>query len=759
MWAAVLPPLLANEVPLAVVFVYGTLKTGQVNWPHWLGHAVEPPCHLADHSGGLATPRAVLLGPGTTNERFAFFTNPPVYAAGDAQGRGAHSSPIVLQGAIPEPHDPSLDYSPDGYRFTYPQRVQGEVYAIFCPTLLEELDDLEGVTSGVYSRTMVGCSVRLPHDTAQITACIYTRATLYPTRGIESIIADQCGYVGRPAVEAPWSSAAHDDSPGVFEASSLIETPAGAKRRLACFLASFDVELSVRHSHYPAGYSYLVPHLRPASRLVPGAFKRGLSVRPPAPIVLVLLDGVGDYTSYGGQHALSPLGAACPSAPFHRVASAGVSGLMDPSRCGLACGSDTAHLSLLGYRPEWYYRGRGSFEAIGAGLDMRPGDVAFKCNFATIGDCSSDGGDPLRLWDMVPETMPTVLRRRADRNFTEEGPVLCGALNNTIVKVHCGTSANQQVEYKVLVQYATEHRCGIVIRGVGLGDEVTGTDPLVDNKPLHFCEPKRGARDPACAQRTSAVVNAVTEAIHRILVAHPVNASRVAAGKPPANIVLLRGAALLQEGVATFAEMHGMRGFAVAPTCIIRGLSKCVGLDVFDVPRDKGATGDTHSNVLAKAELAVEILSGRHSGCSNDVVKGSYQFGFVHLKGVDDAGHEGNAEVKAALLSPPIHPLGGSHRAMSPPPSTASDVVEFLIRNLPNGTTLVITGDHTTPCVLGDHSTEAVPVAMAKVGSLTHNEGPLLTEVSCELGACGSLGRFEGSELMGLVKRFHQGGR
>jgi 2,3-bisphosphoglycerate-independent phosphoglycerate mutase len=60
------------------------------------------------------------------------------------------------------------------------------------------------------------------------------------------------------------------------------------------------------------------------------------------------------------------------------VAAVGVTGLMDPVEPGLACGSDTAHLSLLGYDPRVYYRGRGAFESMGAGLAMAPGDIAFK---------------------------------------------------------------------------------------------------------------------------------------------------------------------------------------------------------------------------------------------------------------------------------------------------------------------------------------------------------------------------------------------
>ena len=57
---------------------------------------------------------------------------------------------------------------------------------------------------------------------------------------------------------------------------------------------------------------------------------------------------------------------------------------MDPVEPGLACGSDTAHLSILGYDPRIYYRGRGALESMGAGLDMKPSDIAFKVVFLFV---------------------------------------------------------------------------------------------------------------------------------------------------------------------------------------------------------------------------------------------------------------------------------------------------------------------------------------------------------------------------------------
>lgn len=66
------------------------------------------------------------------------------------------------------------------------------------------------------------------------------------------------------------------------------------------------------------------------------------------------------------------------------IARHGTCGMMDPVEPGLSCGSDTAHMSIFGYDPFKYYRGRGAFETMGSGIDMQVGDIAFKCNFAHL---------------------------------------------------------------------------------------------------------------------------------------------------------------------------------------------------------------------------------------------------------------------------------------------------------------------------------------------------------------------------------------
>lgn len=87
-------------------------------------------------------------------------------------------------------------------------------------------------------------------------------------------------------------------------------------------------------------------------------------------------------------------------------------------------------------------------------------------------------------------------------------------------------------------RYATEHRCGVVVKGPRLSGNISGTDPLKDNRLLLQAE---ALDDTDEAKHTAAVVNELSREISRILVSHPLNAKRAAEGKNIANVVLLRG--------------------------------------------------------------------------------------------------------------------------------------------------------------------------------------------------------------------------
>uniref|UniRef100_A0AAV1V0S4 Metalloenzyme domain-containing protein n=1 Tax=Peronospora matthiolae TaxID=2874970 RepID=A0AAV1V0S4_9STRA len=443
-------------------------------------------------------------------------------------------------------------------------------------------------------------------------------------------------------------------------------------------------------------------------------------------VVFVLIDGLADVSLLElGQK--TPLEAAKTPA-MDAIAHGGLTGLMDPVEPGYACGSDTAHMSILGYNPIIHYRGRGSFEAMGAGIPMKRGDVAFKCNFATVK--KNDNGEFI------------VERRRVDRDFSDWGTDLCSFLDGLTLPEFPGVV--------VIAKHATEHRCGIVFQGPGLCDKITGTDPLKDNLPLVTSEP---TNDTPEAAYSSKLLNAVSDAIHKRLSNHPINKAREAQNKPPANVVLLRGPGERID-VPPFADKHGLTPFMIAPTCIIAGLGMSLEFKIALAP---GATGDYHTNLCSKAETALELLR------SNE-----YDFGFVHVKAVDDAGHDRDVEKKVHFIE------------------RADEMIALLLEGIhttcqdeDNDVTIIVTGDHTTPVKYGDHTFEPVPLAIARVGyayeKLQHHikvgetkqqtsddtgpPGPLTDRVTrfSELAAArGALGRFAGDQVMELVKSFRE---
>ncbi|CAI5478963.1 unnamed protein product [Closterium sp. Yama58-4] len=542
----------------------------------------------------------------------------------------------------------------------------------------------------------------------------------------------------------------------------------------------------------------------PASNRAPSAtdsVPQSITIR----VAFVLIDGIGDVAvpSLGG---LTPLEAA-HTPNLDAIAAAGVNGLMDPVEPGLACGSDTAHLSLLGYNPRQHYRGRGAFESMGAGIPMQPGDIAFKSNFAVLDEATG-----------------IVVKRRADRHFEEEGPILCRHLDNLKIPGF--------PDYHVSIKYATEHRCGVVVRGPGLSDRISGTDPLKDGRALGVATPLDDSPE---ADLTARVVNALSDAIRAELKNHPINVQRAAQGKNVANVVLLRGCGIRIE-VPSFRERHGMQACMVAPTKIIAGLGLSLGIDILHVP---AATGDYRTCLASKAEAIAAALSTMppplpatkseptdrtdQNGQINPVgpigrsaplisVPGEddpregcpegYEFAFLHIKAVDDAGHDKAVDLKVRALEAVDRMVGQlAHRLwlvqregeQEEPQQQGGNQEEHEKQQQQQQQQrqrlrfcLCVTGDHSTPILYGDHTEEPVPLAICDLSDFIHAvpggeaavlgtdlspfpiptaatvaaegvtganvAGDGVSRFSESAAAKGSLGRFPGSEMMRIIK-------
>lgn len=278
-------------------------------------------------------------------------------------------------------------------------------------------------------------------------------------------------------------------------------------------------------------------------------------------------------------------------------------GLMDPISPGVVPGSDTSHLSMFGLDPHKYYRGRGVFEAIGAGARLKASDVAFRGNFATVNN------------EFI------VVDRRAGRKI-EEADDLVKELNEKIGEID---------GVKVRFYHGTEHRVAIVLSGKGLTDKVSDTDPHEINKKVLESKPLDNSPE---SQFTANIVNKLTRKIYEVLNSSEINKIRISKGELPANIILLRGAAEFVD-LPQFESYTKLKAAAVSATALIKGICEQIGMKVVTPP---GATGGLDTNYLGKADAAVELLK-------------EYDFVFLHLKATDAASHDGNVDGKVYAIN------------------------------------------------------------------------------------------------------------
>ena len=363
--------------------------------------------------------------------------------------------------------------------------------------------------------------------------------------------------------------------------------------------------------------------------------------------IIFLGDGIGDrpVPALGGKTPLEYQ----ETPALDLVAREGECGLMYPIRPGLPAGSDTAHMALLGYDPFQYYLGRGPFEAKGAGLDVRPGDLAFRCNFSTL-----TGG--------------VISDRRAGR-IKSGTAQLADALNQAFAGGIDGV--------QVIVKESVEHRAALVLRGEGLSMKVTDVDPHEADVPPLKCTPVPGAEEDPAAQRTAAVVNEFVRRAQEVLEQAPVNQERRAQGLPPANILLPRGVGTAPH-LKPFSEQWGLRGAMIVEVDLVRGLGMYLGMDVVQVP---GATGGADTDELALARAAVAALE-------------DHDFILCNLKAPDLGGHDSLPQAKCEAIAKVDRAVG-----------YLLDALDF------SHAVMMIGGDHCTPITVGDHTGDGIPVA------------------------------------------------
>ncbi len=350
-------------------------------------------------------------------------------------------------------------------------------------------------------------------------------------------------------------------------------------------------------------------------------FLQRLIVPAETRIAMLIMDGLGGLPlEPGGRTELET--AATPN--LDALAARSSLGFTQPAGPGVTVGSGPGHLAIFGYDPIRYEIGRGALEALGVDFELGPDDVAGRGNFCTV-DASG-----------------VLTDRRAGRLPTAASRELIARLRSIRLDgAEC------------FLEPVKEHRFAFVLRGAGLSDALSDSDPQQVGVPPLPVRPLAPG-----AERAAALVNEFIAAA----------AGRLADAQP-ANGIMLRGFARFP-AVPQFTARYGLHAAAIAVNGMYRGVARLVGMTVLDAP------GGTVADEFAALE--------RHWP--------DFDFFYVHVKGTDTAGEKGDFAGKVAAIEE-VDSLLPRLLALAP------DVI-------------IVGGDHSSPAVLRSHSWHPVPVLL-----------------------------------------------
>src|SRR6266581_607975 len=211
-----------------------------------------------------------------------------------------------------------------------------------------------------------------------------------------------------------------------------------------------------------------------------------LTLKTNAKLVLVVLDGLGDLATKE-QGYLTPLEAAA-TPNLDALSKDSAQGRLIPVAPGITPGSGPGHLGLFGYDPLEFQVGRGVIEALGLGLELKPGDVAARANFATL-----DGKG-------------IVKDRRAGRIDTAVCEELCALLAQKVKEIG---------DTQVIIKAGKGHRFVVLFRGKGMEGPLTDADPHREGLPIPKAAPVN--RKSAKAKKAAKLVEGFYKAALPIL--------------------------------------------------------------------------------------------------------------------------------------------------------------------------------------------------------------------------------------------------
>jgi len=410
-------------------------------------------------------------------------------------------------------------------------------------------------------------------------------------------------------------------------------------------------------------------------------------------MIYVLLDGVGDLP-HPDLKGKTPLDAAITS-NLDLLAKNGTMGEVISVGKGIAPESDIAVFNMLGYKFQYAnYVGRGVIEAIGVGIDFRDGDLALRGNFATL---NKEG---------------IIIDRRAGRKMKKDDA-------KTIAKEIEEQIQFSQPDTSVVIAPTIDHRITVRFRAEGksLSSEITNTDPsyarvegmgvakaVSDFLKIEKCFQLDESQN---AKISAKLVNEFTEQSLSIMGKSEINKKRKDQGKKLLNGILLRDAGNRYPIVTPINELYSMNFSCIVDMPVELGISKVLKMKAFNA----GGLTDYEE----KARVAVKAMESQNAI-------------YVHLKGPDDYGHDGDAEGKMKNIEEIDQRFFGK-----------------LLDNIDTSEiAIMISSDHSTPCINKRHSDDPVPLLISK-DSIKNDGTKRMTEVEAKKG---KIGLIEGAQVV-----------
>jgi len=382
-------------------------------------------------------------------------------------------------------------------------------------------------------------------------------------------------------------------------------------------------------------------------------------------LIYVAIDGMGDLPIKALDNK-TPLEAA-ETPNLNALAQNGKTGLMYTVGKGIAPESDAAVISLLGYDPFKYSTGRGAIEAVGAGIPIKDGDLALRCNFATVSENNN------------------LLDRRAGRTLTTQEATELANITNQEIKL-------EKYPATFELKATLGHRAVLVIRSKDkpLSGKIYNSDPayaivnglgVAQSKVDMTLKTVTPLDDTESAKNAAKLTNEIIIKTHELWEEHPINIKRAAEGKLKANVLLTRDASSIVPKFFNINQYYNVKFAALADMHTELGIAKLAGMDATLLPPP---SGDLQHDYDVRVKTLIDMLP-------------EHDCFYIHLKGPDEPGHDGNYKLKTQIIE-------------------AVDKYFFgpLLKQISLKDTLIcVTTDHATPCDLKIHSDTPVPLLIS----------------------------------------------